>query len=88
MSELTIDELFQAPEDQTRAILRALCQDTQILRRALRYFESLQSLHAIHGRDGISKRKSDDEILICVQCDDAFYECFNYKKSCYYHWGK
>ncbi|RBR23562.1 uncharacterized protein FIESC28_03744 [Fusarium coffeatum] len=94
MPKSTLDELLHAPEAQIRVILRALCQDTQVRNSALDYLDSLKILYGsdsgVFGPDATTttKRKADDEILICVQCDCSFYKNGNDKTSCEYHWGE
>jgi hypothetical protein len=86
MPSPTLDELVQAPEHQIRAILRALCQDRDTRVRALGHFEDVL---AIDKPSNTHKRKADDELSICVQCDDAFYKNDNTDNTaCCYHWGE
>jgi hypothetical protein len=87
----TLDELLQAPEGQIRAVLRALCQDTQVRNSALDHLDSLKILDDVKSKSlgpAATKRKAEDQVLICVQCDSAFFEKSNDKESCHYHWGK
>lgn len=86
MSGNTLDDLLNAPNNQIRAVLRALCQDTDTRSRALSYLEDLQ---AIDEPFNSRKRKADDELCICVQYDEAFYKNDNSDNTaCCYHWGK
>ncbi|KAJ4137397.1 hypothetical protein NW768_002984 [Fusarium equiseti] len=87
----TLDELLQAPQGQIRAVLRALCQDTQVRNTALDHLDSLKILYNVESKflgPTATKRKAEDEVLICVQCDSAFFEKGNDKESCDYHWGE
>lgn len=78
---------MKAPEPQVRAVLVALCQDRDTRARALGFFEGL--LLAIDKRANTLKRKADDELCICVQCDEAFYKNDNTDNTaCSYHWGE
>ncbi|KAM0253491.1 hypothetical protein ACHAP5_000520 [Fusarium lateritium] len=44
MAKNTLDDLLNAPSNQIRAVLRALCQDTGTRSRALSYLEDLQAI--------------------------------------------
>lgn len=81
MAGPTLDEMLSAPEPQIRAVLRALCSDERVKRRALGHFDALL-------QGGSKKRKAAGELLICVQCDLPFMEEENDKKACSYHWGE
>ncbi|GKT98447.1 hypothetical protein FLAG1_03944 [Fusarium langsethiae] len=83
MSSSTLEDLVQAPEHQIRAILRALCRDTDIRARALEH----DDLQAIDTPSDTKKRKAGDELCICVQCDEAFFNNDN-TVTCCYHWGE
>ncbi|KAM0197493.1 hypothetical protein ACHAPI_004958 [Fusarium lateritium] len=86
MAKTTLDDLLNAPSNQIRAVLRALCQDTGTRSRALSYLEDLQ---AIDGPSNSRKRKADDELCVCVQCDEAFFKNDNTDNTaCFYHWGE
>ena len=87
----TLDDLLQAPEGQIRVVLRALCHDTQVRNSALGHLDNLKILDDVKSKfsgSAATKRKAEDQILICVQCDAAFFEKSNDKESCHYHWGK
>ncbi|KAF5534940.1 hypothetical protein FPHYL_13321 [Fusarium phyllophilum] len=86
MPSSDLEDMLQAPDATVRAILRALCQDSGTRSRALSYFESLE---AINDSSDTRKRKAEDELSICVQCDEAFYTNDNNDKdACCYHWGE
>ncbi|KIL88120.1 hypothetical protein FAVG1_09003 [Fusarium avenaceum] len=86
MANNSLDNSLNAPHHQIRAVLRALCQDVDTRSRALSYLEDLQ---AIDEPSNSRKRKADDDLCICVQCDDAFYKSDNTDNTaCYYHWGE
>jgi hypothetical protein len=86
MAENTLDDLLNGPHNQIRAVLRALCQDTGTRSRTLSYLEDLQ---AIDEPSSSRKRKADDELCICVQCDEAFHKSdIADNTACRYHWGK
>ncbi|KAM0238129.1 hypothetical protein ACHAPO_004007 [Fusarium lateritium] len=70
MPSHTLEDLLKAPEHQVRAILRALCYDKDIRDRALGHFGDLLAIDTPNTK----KRKADDELCICVQCDDAFFK--------------
>lgn len=81
MAGPTLDELLNAPESQVRAVLRALCSDERVQRRALNHFDALL-------KGGGQKRKAAGELLLCVQCDQPFIEEENNTQACWYHWGE
>ncbi|KAI1057560.1 hypothetical protein LB506_001054 [Fusarium annulatum] len=84
MPSSDLEDMLQAPDATVRAILRALCQDSGTQSRALSYFESLE---AVNDSSDKGKRKAEDELNICVQCDEAFYTNDNNDKdACCYHW--
>ncbi|UZP33139.1 hypothetical protein NXS19_000955 [Fusarium pseudograminearum] len=87
MPSSTLDDLVKAPEHQIRAILRALCQDQGIRDRVLGHLDDL--LATDDTPTNSKKRKADDELCICVQCDEAFIKSENTDDTaCYYHWGE
>ncbi|KAF5647523.1 uncharacterized protein FTJAE_1579 [Fusarium tjaetaba] len=82
----SLEDMLQAPDATVRAILRALCQDIDTRSRARSYFETLE---AVNDSSDTRKRKAEDELSICVQCDEAFYTNDNNDKdACCYHWGE
>ncbi|KAF5601044.1 hypothetical protein FPANT_1908 [Fusarium pseudoanthophilum] len=86
MPSSDLEDMLQAPDATVRAILRALCQDSGTRSRALSYFETLE---AVNDSSDTRKRKAEDELSICVQCDEAFYANDNNdKEACCYHWGE
>ncbi|KAL2675384.1 hypothetical protein Neosp_011568 [[Neocosmospora] mangrovei] len=86
MAGPTLDELFNAPESQVRAVLRALCSDERVQRRALNHFDALLKGPIEVTVTAGQKRKAAGELLICVQCDQPFIEEENNKQACWYHW--
>lgn len=86
MASNSLENLLNAPHHQIRAVLRALCQDKDTRSRALSYLDDLQAIGEPYDS---RKRKADDELCICVQCDDAFHKSDNTDNTaCCYHWGK
>ncbi|KAJ4320741.1 hypothetical protein N0V84_005681 [Fusarium piperis] len=89
MAGTTLDEMLNAPESQIRAVLRALCSDERVQRRALSHFDALlQGPLEDDGGGAGRKRKAAGELLICVQCDLPFMEEENDRQACWYHWGE
>ncbi|KAF5629466.1 hypothetical protein F52700_7790 [Fusarium sp. NRRL 52700] len=87
-SDLQVQDMLQAPEATVRAILRTLCQDSGTRSRALSYFESLEAVND-SSETNKRKRKAEDGLSICVQCDEPFYTNHNNDKgACCYHWGE
>ncbi|KAG8674850.1 hypothetical protein FPOAC2_00887 [Fusarium poae] len=86
MPSSTLEDLVKAPEHQIRAILRELCHDQDIRVRALGHFDDLL---AIDTPSNTKKRKADDELCICVHCDNTFFKNDNtLRTACYYHSGE
>ncbi|KAJ3521682.1 hypothetical protein NM208_g13182 [Fusarium decemcellulare] len=81
----TIDDMINAPEQQIRAILLALCEDQKVRRHALEHYEALQ---AAASSETSLKRKAKDDLFVCVQCGEAFTNDENHKEACCYHWGE
>jgi hypothetical protein len=73
-----------ASEQQLRAILLALCDDSSVRALAENHYRALKA--ADDPSTGL-KRKATDDLFVCVQCDEAFTEESNTETSCWYHLG-
>ncbi|WZH40510.1 uncharacterized protein QYS62_001443 [Fusarium acuminatum] len=71
-----------ASEQQLRAILLALCDDSSVRALAENHYRALKA--ADDPSTGL-KRKAADDLFVCVQCDEAFTEESNTETSCWYH---
>jgi hypothetical protein len=88
-----MDALSQASDNTIRAILTALCDDTGVRKKAVKYLNMLEpeamaksaSLSTNQSND--KKRKAALALNICVQCDAPFYEGDQTDK-CKYHSGQ
>ncbi|PNP80081.1 hypothetical protein FNYG_06791 [Fusarium nygamai] len=81
MPSFTVEDLLSAPEQQIRAVLRALCQDEDTRCCALDHYHSLQATPEVS--DG-RKRKAEDEMSVCVQCKKEFNQHKNMdEKACH-----
>ncbi|KAM0292246.1 hypothetical protein ACHAO9_003219 [Fusarium lateritium] len=75
---------LQAPEQQLRAILLALCDSSSVRSRAENHYRALKA--ADNPSTGL-KRKAANDLFVCVQCDEAFSQEDNTETSCWYHPG-
>ncbi|KAK3935499.1 hypothetical protein QBC46DRAFT_397417 [Diplogelasinospora grovesii] len=88
-----MDALYLASDKTVRAILTALCDDSEVKDKALAYLDRLEPEAKVKARapgmgESINKkRKAESEIKICVQCDDTFLEDDNSPRNCRYHSG-
>jgi len=83
-------DAFQFASDHTvRAILKALCDDSDVRTKALSYLAKLEPL-AIQVAQAFPqvKRKITSGLSICVQCESSFDEADNTAKVCQYHNGE
>lgn len=87
-----MDALAYASEHTLRAILTALCGDSRVCNKALRYLDRLEPEAKVKARsaeinpENPKKRKPASTLSICVQCDETFYE--GGTEKCKYHYGK
>ena len=83
------DEIAKGPENNVRAVLRALCAgSSKVEKEAKSYFKQLQSFQSIP-RVGEKRKATDDLVpVLCVQCRSVFSQDENTSKSCRYHDGK
>lgn len=88
MSQNELDKVLKAPEQQLRAILRAVCDDEDARKKAIKHYHALQEFVPIYTSTESAKRKAKSEVHICVQCDEPFLEEDNRFGDCYYHPGK
>ncbi|KAK3935495.1 hypothetical protein QBC46DRAFT_397399 [Diplogelasinospora grovesii] len=87
-------DVFNCASDQSiRAIFTALCDDSVVYAKALRYLEKIEPSAIVKGQIAAlnqpdsKKRKADSGISICVQCQQPFDEAANHEQACLHHWG-
>lgn len=81
-----MEKISKAPDKLVRAVLIALCDDSDVERKAVEYLSSLTAW-AGNADSRSRKRKAESDIHICVQCKDAFYDDENVGKPCLFHGG-
>ncbi|KAI4867798.1 hypothetical protein F4820DRAFT_445621 [Hypoxylon rubiginosum] len=88
------DALAKAPDNVVRAILIALCSDSDINRKANAYLKKIASktdsqVPTKSNTSGTNtrKRKATEEVHICVQCQQPFYKDENNAQACKFHNG-
>ncbi|KAK7416744.1 hypothetical protein QQZ08_011885 [Neonectria magnoliae] len=77
----SLDQIVNAPEQQVRTILLALCNDDGVRQRAVTHYDTLQP-----GTSG-EKRKAAYSLFICLQCGEPFEKEDNVQGDCRYHPG-
>lgn len=83
-----MDLIQSAPDHLVRATLIALCSDRSQLAKAKDYLSKMGHIAATPATDNSLKRKAEDEVKICVQCQEPYYEADNIGEgSCKYHNG-
>lgn len=88
---MTLDALRAASEHTIRAILIALCDDSDISEKALSYLSMLEPDAVKRAKDSPTtekKRKATSGLAICVQCEISFDPDDNNVKECQYHNGE
>ncbi|KAI0019717.1 hypothetical protein F4780DRAFT_780210 [Xylariomycetidae sp. FL0641] len=86
----SMERIAQAPDATARAVLKALCHDLDIQKRALVYLDRIEATQKQVPNDDPAnrKRKAESEIHLCVQCENPFYEEDNHSKACEFHEGE
>lgn len=87
-----MDAILSAPDHLVRATLIALCSDRVQLSKAKDYLGKMGHTAclpaALPADDQSLKRKAEEDIKICVQCQEPFYEVDNEGKTpCKFHSG-
>lgn len=82
-----MDVFAETSEKHLRAILVALCQDPHILAKATRMAYNLEDVEE-EATTSDSDMSEGDDLAICLQCEDAFWEAKNDDAACLYHPGK
>ncbi|KAM3532735.1 hypothetical protein NHJ13051_000198 [Beauveria bassiana] len=73
-------------EKHMRAVLRALCKDTDICTKALAMVDKLEKAERSAMADN-NVGESEAKLAICVRCEKAFSIDDNEKHDCVYHNG-
>ncbi|XXG94490.1 hypothetical protein Hte_000747 [Hypoxylon texense] len=89
------EALAKAPDNVVRAILIGLCStDDDINRQANAYLKKITSKtdsqspnKSNASNTNARKRKATEEVHICVQCQQPFYENENNAQACKFHNG-
>lgn len=83
MSE-EVERIIRLPDFHLRAILVALCDDTQTCGKVEQHLDALQDADTPTRQ---LARKSLHDIWICVQCEKPFSYQHNTPGNCSYHPG-
>ena len=79
--------IASSSENQLRAVLFALCEDSDIDREANRLFVLLQNKEAARKLHNVGTKRKATDLQICMRCKDAFDPEDTPKKGCHYHDG-
>ena len=85
---MSLQDLKNAPSEQIRAILIALCSDEQVRRKALDYYHQFNSVQGIGASTSYPGSLPSSDMKICVQCETVFDTNDNTRKHCRYHNGE
>ncbi|KAK3370838.1 hypothetical protein B0T24DRAFT_627174 [Lasiosphaeria ovina] len=79
-----------ASDHTVRAILIALCDDSEVCNKALDYLSQLEpnAVKIAKELPQMNLKRKSTGMSICVQCEEAFDEAHNTAKDCQYHNGE
>lgn len=75
-----IDAIKALSAESARSILIYLCADAQVCQKASRLAKQIGPRPPV-------KRRAEDPIAVCVQCDEVFNPDNNKAQDCRYHSG-
>lgn len=83
-----MDPVYKVPAERAKAILIALCSEESslILQRVTTMISQMDKLDSRMPPG--KKRKVESAMLVCVQCQEPFYEDRNSDQACRYHDGQ
>ncbi|KAK0637442.1 hypothetical protein B0T17DRAFT_464177, partial [Bombardia bombarda] len=80
-----VDAIVNAPTEQLRIVMRALCADYGVLTRAKEFFAKVQEREEqLKASSNAGKRKLSALLETCIQCEEPLFEDDS-DKDCYYH---
>ena len=88
MSDSELDQMLEAPQEVLRSILSVVCDDENVRKKALAHYHVVQASGAWDNPPSFYKRKAQEELHICIRCDEPFSKAENVFGDCFYHPGE
>lgn len=76
---------MSAPGHHVKAVLLSVCSDMEVKNHVVSRLDALTQFESAGETN--RKRKADDDLAVCVQCEDPFSKDDNPFGSCFYHTG-
>ncbi|OAA33403.1 hypothetical protein AAL_00868 [Moelleriella libera RCEF 2490] len=87
MASVSLEErIMSAPGHHVKAVLLSVCSDTEVKNHVVSRLDALTQFESAGETN--RKRKADDDLAVCVQCEDPFFKDDNPFGSCFYHTGR